>query len=232
MRASGWRRAVCSLGLVIVGVGLACAAEAGASAQAARGVGDAEDTNATRAVLLAARTTDPVACTLIVRGVDQGGAWSRWNGVGSSIVEFDTAAAETVRRVRRDRPSGPGEVAQLTSALRDSVSCVRRVAASLLANVDDVAAREALKVAAADARAGVREASAIGMGLAEDTTSAETLLGLLRDREPQVRRAAAWALGVVASPGAEGALVRLLAGDPDARVRQAAAWALGAIGGE
>ena len=210
-------------------LGLACAADLGATAQQPAEPEGGDPAAAIAAVLAASRTENAVACALMVRGIDLQG-WSQWDRVATDLLDVDSVASSHLRDLQRSRTTPVG-IAPLEAALRDPVWCVRRVAASLLARQRDPAAIEVMRGAAGDSRADVRAVAMLALGLANATTETTLLLSHLKDEDATVRRWAAWALGTLEVEGTAAALIELLARDPDARVRQAAAWAVGEIEG-
>lgn len=210
-------------------LGLACAADLGATAQQPDEPEAGDPAAAIAAVLSAARTENAVSCALMVRGIDLQG-WSQWDRVATDLLDVDSVATGQLREVQRSRTAAVA-IAPLETALRDPVWCVRRVAATLLARQRDPAALEVMRSAAADARADVRAVAMLALGMAHATGETALLRAHLKDQDASVRRWAAWALGALEVEGTSSALFELLARDPDARVRQAAAWAVGEIEG-
>jgi HEAT repeat protein len=212
--------AVFAVGLAI---GVACANDSNAQ-PSARVTPD--DTAAVGRLLGTVRGAPPLVCEMTARAADMHG-W--FNGrSGAEALVTDSASAALLDWVQRSHDD-PALVAPLSSAMRDSDACVRRIAASLLSRVRHVSAVTAMTNALGDAGAGTREVAALGLGMAEAQGAGDALGRRLRDAEPAVRRAAAWALGELEVKSALPALIDLLARDTDARVRQAAAWAIGNI---
>ena len=208
-----------------IAIGVACANDSNAQTME-RIVPD--DTAAVSKLLAVVRGSTPLVCEMAARAADGRGSWMNWGSVGGSPLVIDSASAALLDWVHRAH-NDPALVAPLRTAMREDDLCVRRVSASLLAHVDHQAARDALRAALDDAKAGTREVAALGLGMAHVESASDALERKLSDETPAVRRAVAWALGELEVKKSIPALIHVLARDPDASVRQAAAWAIGSM---
>ena len=213
--------------VAVLVVGIACARDGNAQSAASRRAVVPDDTAAVTRLLSAVRGADPFLCELATRNVDMHGWWS--NGPpGDSPLDRDSTSAVMVRWIQRPH-NDPAIVPRLRSALRDTDSCVRRVAGSFLGRVEHPSALAALIGGLEDSNVDTRFVSAIGLGHSEEASAVQPLIRALKDGDATVRRAAAWALGAMEATAAQDALLTALERDADPRVRQAAAWAIGQL---
>ncbi len=110
---------------------------------------------------------------------------------------------------------------------RDTDADVRLLAATVLGETGDLAARPALEAALEDPHVNVAAAAADALGVLGDARATPALASLLRHAEPWLRVAATVALGKLRDPATLPALT-LAAGDP--LTAEAAAEALGGTG--
>ena len=142
-----------------------------------------------RVLLDGMRGANPMQCELALQGMN---SW--WN---NGPEPGRDAAAWTVIRHAAHREVEAGSVAMLATALRDTDTCVRRVAARLLGRSELPAARARLIEATRDADPAMRRLGATGLGYMGDKTVTRDLVRMLDDRDPSVRAAAAWAIGSI-----------------------------------
>jgi hypothetical protein len=180
-----------------------------------------------RALLAAVRGISPVACALAVQAVGNGWGFSGDAEDAPALGRGD-ADARPVLEWANGRSPSRDDVATLSDGLGDPDTCVRRMAARLLARANDAGGTDALVGALRGGDATRREAAILGLGWAGDARAVQPLIGLLADADPEVRGGAAWALGHTESHDAAGPLQRLTE-DREPRVRRAAARALGRL---
>jgi 23S rRNA G2445 N2-methylase RlmL len=143
-----------------------------------------------------------------------------------------------VAKTLRERVEDPG----FTPAVRDVAGLVDLLADDGVADSAERAIGRVGAPAVPVLRARLREARAplrgrvvraIGrVARAEDDDATALLLGALDDGDPKARRNAAIALGHVAGPRVEAALLRAWESDPRVEMRRSLAASLGKIGGE
>jgi hypothetical protein len=177
--------------------------------------------------LTAVSGTPPTACALVVRTLG-----NRW---GSNSVRprlrvplgespSDRALAEWSWSAR---PTS-SDTEALLSGLAATDPCARRVAATLLAQIEDGSLRDRLRRRVESSRGAERLAALIALTGRDDPASAALLRRLLGDADVEVRRSAAWGLGEMESRASRSALETALR-DADVGVRVNAAWALGRL---
>lgn len=216
---------------------LACAAILGAVRGEAREATDTIDAaTIPRAVtgapdlqglLAAVEGTPPVACDLVVRTL--GNRWG--SGMVRARVHEPLAPPDEARALARwawTEAPRPDDGPRLLDALDAPDACVRRVAAALLARVEDDGVRVALRERAESGTGPARLAAIAALGGRKDVAAERTLRSLLGETDPEVRRAAVWGLGAIEATGAINAVAALLR-DREVAVRENAAWSLGRI---
>jgi HEAT repeat protein len=197
----------------------------GAAALAGSAAVNAQEVGSAAAFLETLRGTQPAACELVSRGLDNG-----WGGHIGEAVSLTSDDAQTLA-VLRWATSGVDarSLDVLRTAIRDFDACVRRIAAQLLGRHGDDSAVSALMDALRSDDVSIAEAGALGLGYSRAERAGGGLIDALRAGAPRVRRMAAWALGRIGSGASIPALTEALARDADAAVRRTAAWALGQI---
>jgi hypothetical protein len=169
------------------------------------------------------RGSNPISCELAMVGVENMGGWWHDGERGPrTVVPLDPST----RAWLLDSIPTEAAVPELRRSLDDADSCVRRVAASVLARVDGPRALDALIDGLGATSEQTRELSAYALGLTDSTRAVAALVRSLRDQAARVRGQSAWALGRLDDVGAVSPLVSAL-GDTDAFVRRSAARALG-----
>lgn len=185
------------------------------------------DSAQVRALLEAARGTNPLVCDLAARTVDGRFGWSSGGGDFTPGSLADSLGSDVASWVH-ERKIDPATVPLLRAAIADQDWCVRRLAAPILGRVRDASAMQAMLGALAASDAGTREMAALALGFADDARAVTPLVARLRDESPRVRATAAWALGEIESKEAVRPLIDALR-DGDALVRESAAQALGEV---
>ena len=208
-------------------------AVAGVAALGAVRTGEGSDPAARPTVVMAGAAgflsavsgTPPTACALVVRTLG-----NRWGSssvrprvrVPLGVTEEERALAEWSWSAR---PTA-SDTDELLGGLDATDPCVRRVAATLLARVDDAGVRDRLRRRVESGQGPGRLAALTAMAGHEDPAAAALLRRLLGDADVVVRRSAAWGLGEMESRASRAAVEGALR-DPDVGVRVNAAWALG-----
>lgn len=183
------------------------------------------DTIQAVAVLGAVRGISPLACSLAANALE-----NRWgqNHLGGA----DAALLDSVQSVARTWATSNDAIDDALPVLRRSLSdpdpCARRIAAELLARVENVGLATALRAELASAGAETREAAVLALGYAPRKSNEQALLIAATDRDVRVRRVAGWALGRTGDRAAVSPLSTLLR-DDDPIVRVNAALALGSL---
>lgn len=185
------------------------------------------DSSQVRALLQAARGTNPLVCELAARTVDGRFGWSSGGGDFMPGGSADSLGRDVVSWVH-EREIDPATVPLLRVAIADQDWCVRRLAAPILGHVRDASAMQVMLASLDAADAGTREMAALALGIADDAHATAALVARLRDDSPRVRATAAWALGEIESKTAVRPLIDALR-DADALVRESAARALGEV---
>ena len=154
-----------------------------------------------------------------------------------SVDAFIALTRSSHERVRIAAIGGISElgsergVAPLTQALSDAAPHVRIAAARAFGEIHDLrTAPAALAQAAGSPDEALSVAAIRSLAEIHDVATIDVLAAQVAHRSVEVRRAVVHALGEMASPKAQSALLRALK-DSDAEVRQAAAEALGELKG-
>jgi HEAT repeat protein len=189
--------------------------------------GSAQDEAMASALLRSLAGTPFVACELVLHGLG-----NRW---GTSAVRprvHPPIAADEAQRglaewAWRDSPD-PADAAALIDGLGSSDPCVQRVAARLLALLDDPVTVSAVSRQARSGTGRTRLAAIMSLGQVAREEATEVLAAGLHDPDADVRRASAWALAGSGRYAPLSALATAL-GDRDVVLRENAAWALGRL---
>ncbi|MCK4547500.1 MAG: HEAT repeat domain-containing protein [Candidatus Eisenbacteria sp.] len=136
------------------------------------------------------------------------------------------AAVIALGRIQRE-----GALSSLITALEDPDEDVRGAASFALGQLGDSTLAPVLLDVLDDPSRRVRRNVIEALGKTGDVRAAPTLMDLLKSRSPELRGEAALALGRLEDPRSVGALIGVLADDPEAEVRWRAACGLGAIEG-
>ena len=182
------------------------------------------------ALLAAVRGTPPVSCELVVQalGVRRSAPEVRPRiNVPGGLPDPERSLAEWSLQGRL----GPVSTPPVLAALASDDPCERRVAARLVAFLDDPTIGERLAQRLQGGGTDARLAVVQALSYLRTPASAVTLSEVLRGEGAALRAAAAWALAGARGDAAVEPLVAAL-GDSDPSVRENAAWALGRIRGQ
>lgn len=188
----------------------------------------APDAELASAFLSSVAGSNPVVCTLTIRGI-----LNRWGRFGSMVIGAEGGMAtesdqELLQWIHRSNFEDD-VVDPLVRGLAHSDPCQRRTAAALFDRVDMQVARRALEALTNTGSRDSRIAAVRALGYVESPGSVATLSAALQDNDAEMRQVAAWALGEVENSDAIPVLSKTLEEDQDVGVRINAAWALGQI---
>ena len=146
------------------------------------------------------------------------------------VAESRSSSCRTSRlavEALRAASSFPDATVALTNALTSPACAIRATAAwSLVKHPSSAQLSASLTRLLDDPDRRVQQAAAYALGMHGGTESIAPLIAKLDSPSKHVRQTAAQTLGTLRATGAESALARLLASDPEAHVREAAEHAL------
>ena len=184
-----------------------------------------------RALLTAARGTNPLMCGLAAQSVRNWGWGDAWDAPATPLrgamanINIDLDDDEGGFRARR---LAPADVQLLLERLASDDACERELAVRLVGLQRDSAVTAGLLSRLAAPTPALREVAALGLGYVRARQAVDPLIRALRDAETRVRANAAWALGRIDDGRANAPLLALF-GDRDESVRAAAVVAVGQL---
>ncbi len=167
---------------------------------------------------------DPLVCDMLADQI--GNFWTDAGRYGIGRLSDASAVVLAAKDSLHGRVRQPGAIALLSSSLRSTNPCTRRVAAKLLGR--SAATTAMLSALLADPSITVREAAAYAIGGEERGEARGPLERLARGHRGPDAAMAVWALGEFGDPVSLPVFVAALA-EGDAQVKLAAAAAIGEL---
>jgi HEAT repeat protein len=168
--------------------------------------------------------SDPLVCDMLADQI--GNFWTDAGRYGIGRLSDAPAQVLAAKDSLHGRVTSPGAIALLTSTLRSTNPCTRRVAAKLLGR--SAATTAQLSALLADQSVTVREAAAYAVGGEERAEARGPLERLAKTNKGPDAAMAVWALGEFGDALSLPVIVNALA-EGDAHVKLAAAAAMGEI---